>query len=49
VSATLAFSLAQALKLDFPIFALAAAVIATDLIPMAFRSDSLAISLSMLS
>ena len=37
VSATLALSLAQALKLDFPIFALAAAVIATDLTPAETR------------
>ena len=37
VSATLAFSLAQAMKLDFPIFALAAAVIATDLTPAETR------------
>ena len=37
VSATLAFSIAQALKLDYPIFALAAAVIATDLTPARSR------------
>ena len=37
VSATLAFSLAQALKLDFPIFARAPAVIATDLTPAEMR------------
>jgi len=33
----LAFSIAQALKLDYPIFALAAAVIATDLTPARSR------------
>ena len=37
VSATLAYSIAQALKLDYPIFALAAAVIATDLTPARSR------------
>ena len=37
VSATLAFSIAQALKLDYPIFALAAAMIATDLTPAQSR------------
>jgi uncharacterized membrane protein YgaE (UPF0421/DUF939 family) len=37
VAATLAFSIAQALKLDYPIFALAAAVIATDLTPARSR------------
>ena len=37
VSATLAFSIAQALKLDYPIFALAAAAIATDLTPARSR------------
>ena len=37
VSATLAFSIAEALKLDYPIFALAAAMIATDLKPAETR------------
>ena len=37
VSATLAFSIAEALKLDYPIFALAAAMIATDLTPAETR------------
>ena len=37
VSATLAFAVAQALGLDYPIFALGAAVIATDLAPARSR------------
>ena len=37
VSATLAFSIAEVLKLDYPIFALAAAMIATDLTPAESR------------
>jgi uncharacterized membrane protein YgaE (UPF0421/DUF939 family) len=37
VAATVAFAIAQALNLDYPIFALAAAVIATDLTPAQSR------------
>jgi uncharacterized membrane protein YgaE (UPF0421/DUF939 family) len=37
VGATLAFAIAQAAKLDYPIFALMAAVIATDLTPAQSR------------
>ena len=41
MSLTLAFSSAEALKLDYPIFALAAAMIATDLTPAESRERGL--------